>query len=146
MSKEFWFVVGSQDLYGEEVLKTVAERAAEMAADWIEREARCFPFAQIDEGVWEPMIGFIRFLGPNVQRPTAPIGLLLSKKIFYRSADWPQRFVIGCTIALLIKIKREQLNVLFGRRFIGLSIVTEEGKQAIAMTMLWFSNLLPKRI
>ena len=29
---EFWFVVGSQDLYGEEVLKTVAERAAEMAA------------------------------------------------------------------------------------------------------------------
>ena len=28
---EFWFVVGSQDLYGEEVLKTVAERAAEMA-------------------------------------------------------------------------------------------------------------------
>ena len=27
MSKEFWFVVGSQDLYGEEVLKTVAERA-----------------------------------------------------------------------------------------------------------------------
>lgn len=29
---EFWFVVGSQDLYGEEVLKTVAERAAEIAA------------------------------------------------------------------------------------------------------------------
>ncbi len=28
---EFWFVVGSQDLYGEEVLHTVAERAAEMA-------------------------------------------------------------------------------------------------------------------
>ena len=28
---EFWLVVGSQDLYGEEVLKTVAERAAEMA-------------------------------------------------------------------------------------------------------------------
>ena len=28
---EFWFVVGSQDLYGEEGLKTVAERAAEMA-------------------------------------------------------------------------------------------------------------------
>ena len=34
MSKEFWFVVGSQDLYGEEVLKTVAERAGEMAA-WL---------------------------------------------------------------------------------------------------------------
>lgn len=34
MSKEFWFVVGSQDLYGEEVLKTVAERAEEMAA-WL---------------------------------------------------------------------------------------------------------------
>ena len=34
MSKEFWFVVGSQDLYGEEVLKTVAERGAEMAA-WL---------------------------------------------------------------------------------------------------------------
>ena len=29
----FWFVVGSQDLYGEEVLKTVAARAAEMAAE-----------------------------------------------------------------------------------------------------------------
>ena len=32
MSKyNFWFVVGSQDLYGEDVLKTVAVRAAEMA-------------------------------------------------------------------------------------------------------------------
>ncbi|MBQ8611443.1 MAG: L-arabinose isomerase [Oscillospiraceae bacterium] len=32
MSKyNFWFVVGSQDLYGEEVLQTVAVRAAEMA-------------------------------------------------------------------------------------------------------------------
>ena len=29
---EFWFVVGSQFLYGEEVLETVAARAAEMAA------------------------------------------------------------------------------------------------------------------
>ncbi|MBQ1487988.1 MAG: hypothetical protein IIZ41_04420, partial [Lachnospiraceae bacterium] len=28
---EFWFVVGSQFLYGPEVLKTVAERAQEMA-------------------------------------------------------------------------------------------------------------------
>jgi len=28
---EFWFVVGSQFLYGSEVLETVAERAAEMA-------------------------------------------------------------------------------------------------------------------
>ena len=28
---EFWFVVGSQDLYGQEVLDTVAKRAAEMA-------------------------------------------------------------------------------------------------------------------
>ena len=28
---EFWFVVGSQLLYGEEVLKTVASRAQEMA-------------------------------------------------------------------------------------------------------------------
>ena len=32
MKYNFWFVVGSQDLYGEEVLKTVARRAAEMAA------------------------------------------------------------------------------------------------------------------
>ena len=32
MKYNFWFVVGSQDLYGKEVLKTVAERAAEMAA------------------------------------------------------------------------------------------------------------------
>ena len=30
-NKEFWFVVGSQFLYGPEVLDTVAERAAEMA-------------------------------------------------------------------------------------------------------------------
>ena len=28
---EFWFVVGSQTLYGDEVLDTVAARAAEMA-------------------------------------------------------------------------------------------------------------------
>ena len=33
MKKEFWFIVGSQDLYGEEVLKTVAKRAKEMAAE-----------------------------------------------------------------------------------------------------------------
>ena len=32
-TKEFWFVVGSQFLYGPEVLDTVAKRAAEMA-DW----------------------------------------------------------------------------------------------------------------
>jgi L-arabinose isomerase len=31
MSKQFWFVVGSQFLYGPEVLDTVAARAAEMA-------------------------------------------------------------------------------------------------------------------
>ena len=31
MKYNFWFVVGSQDLYGEEVLKTVAQRAEEMA-------------------------------------------------------------------------------------------------------------------
>ena len=30
---EFWFVVGSQDLYGEEVLQIVAKRASEMAAE-----------------------------------------------------------------------------------------------------------------
>ena len=30
---EFWFLVGSQDLYGPEVLKTVAARAEEMAAE-----------------------------------------------------------------------------------------------------------------
>ncbi len=33
MKYNFWFVVGSQDLYGEEVLKTVADRAAEMARE-----------------------------------------------------------------------------------------------------------------
>ncbi|MBQ6124999.1 MAG: L-arabinose isomerase, partial [Spirochaetales bacterium] len=33
MKKEFWFIVGSQDLYGEEVLRTVAARAQEMAAE-----------------------------------------------------------------------------------------------------------------
>lgn len=31
MQYEFWFVVGSQFLYGTEVLDTVAARAAEMA-------------------------------------------------------------------------------------------------------------------
>ena len=33
MKKEFWFIVGSQDLYGEEVLRTVAKRAQEMATE-----------------------------------------------------------------------------------------------------------------
>ena len=33
MKKEFWFIVGSQDLYGQEVLRTVAERAQEMAKE-----------------------------------------------------------------------------------------------------------------
>ena len=33
MKYNFWFIVGSQDLYGEEVLKTVAERAARMASE-----------------------------------------------------------------------------------------------------------------
>ncbi len=33
MKYNFWFIVGSQDLYGEEVLKTVAQRAAEMAKE-----------------------------------------------------------------------------------------------------------------
>ncbi len=33
MKYEFWFVVGSQFLYGPEVLETVAARAAEMAAE-----------------------------------------------------------------------------------------------------------------
>ncbi len=31
--REFWFIVGSQDLYGQEVLDTVAARSAEMAAE-----------------------------------------------------------------------------------------------------------------
>ena len=30
-AREFWFVVGSQHLYGPEVLQTVAQRAQEMA-------------------------------------------------------------------------------------------------------------------
>lgn len=33
MDYNFWFVVGSQDLYGEDVLKTVAARAEEMARE-----------------------------------------------------------------------------------------------------------------
>ena len=33
MAYQFWFVVGSQALYGEEVLKTVAQRAEEMARE-----------------------------------------------------------------------------------------------------------------
>ena len=34
--KQFWFIVGSQHLYGPEVLETVAARAAEMA-DWMNK-------------------------------------------------------------------------------------------------------------
>ncbi len=34
---EFWFVAGSQDLYGPEVLKTVAERAEKMASEMSEK-------------------------------------------------------------------------------------------------------------
>ena len=41
MKYEFWFVVGSQDLYGEEVLKTVAQRAGEMAKE-MSRKAKEF--------------------------------------------------------------------------------------------------------
>ena len=33
MKYNFWFVVGSQALYGPEVLETVAQRAAEMAGE-----------------------------------------------------------------------------------------------------------------
>ena len=40
MKYEFWFVVGSQFLYGPEVLETVAARAAEMAAEL----SRALPF------------------------------------------------------------------------------------------------------
>jgi L-arabinose isomerase len=36
MKKEFWFIVGSQDLYGEQVLATVAMRANEMAEKFSE--------------------------------------------------------------------------------------------------------------
>ena len=31
ITRQFWFLVGSQTLYGDDVLKTVNERAAEMA-------------------------------------------------------------------------------------------------------------------
>lgn len=37
MNSNFWFVVGSQDLYGEKVLKTVAQRAEEMAWEMSKR-------------------------------------------------------------------------------------------------------------
>lgn len=40
MKYNFWFVVGSQDLYGEEVLKTVAQRASEMA----EKMSKVLPY------------------------------------------------------------------------------------------------------
>ena len=39
-SYEFWFIVGSQALYGEEVLKTVSKRAAEIA----EKLSRSLPY------------------------------------------------------------------------------------------------------
>lgn len=37
MDYQFWFLVGSQDLYGEQVLETVARRAAEMSAEMSKR-------------------------------------------------------------------------------------------------------------
>ena len=40
---KFWFVVGSQDLYGPEVLATVAARSAEMAAEM----SRALPYALV---------------------------------------------------------------------------------------------------
>ena len=43
MKYNFWFIVGSQDLYGEEVLKTVARRAAEMA----EKMSKSLPYPLI---------------------------------------------------------------------------------------------------
>ena len=43
MEHNFWFVVGSQDLYGEDVLKTVAQRAAEMA----EKMSQSLPYPLI---------------------------------------------------------------------------------------------------
>ena len=43
MKYQFWFVVGSQDLYGEEVLETVARRAAEMA----EKMSQALPYPLI---------------------------------------------------------------------------------------------------
>ena len=43
MNYNFWFIVGSQDLYGEEVLKTVAQRAAEMA----EKMSQSLPYPLI---------------------------------------------------------------------------------------------------
>lgn len=42
-AKEFWFVVGSQFLYGPEVLETVAARAQEMA----EKLSRVLPLSLI---------------------------------------------------------------------------------------------------
>ena len=46
---EFWFVVGSQFLYGPEVLETVARRAAEMA-DWMNASGQpaSFRFSSTD--------------------------------------------------------------------------------------------------
>ena len=40
---EFWFVVGSQFLYGPEVLETVEKRAAEMA----EKLSEVLPYPQV---------------------------------------------------------------------------------------------------
>lgn len=43
MKYNFWFIVGSQDLYGEEVLKTVAKRASLMA----EKMSESLPFSLV---------------------------------------------------------------------------------------------------
>lgn len=42
---EFWFVVGSQSLYGPEVLKTVEQRAQEMAKKLSESQNEPSPYA-----------------------------------------------------------------------------------------------------
>ena len=34
---EFWFVVGTQFLYGEEIFDVINDHAAQMAAEWSEK-------------------------------------------------------------------------------------------------------------
>lgn len=48
MKREFWLVVGSQTLYGEEVLRTVDARAAEMVAYL--NESACLPYEIVYKG------------------------------------------------------------------------------------------------
>ena len=65
---EFWFIVGSQTLYGPEVLETVDARAREMAAYLTER----LPYPLVYKGT--PSIMVDSEYSPSEIRSPVPVG------------------------------------------------------------------------